>query len=297
MTTPPYQPGPYGQPDPYGQQPGGGYGQYGPRPGDQPQYGGQWDTDRTERFGPSQPQYGPYGQQQYTPEQPPYGVTQQQWPGAGSPYGQPPEPPRKKNTGMIVTLVVVAVLVVAGGGIGIFFATKDKGNNTASGSTTSASQTSDPSTDEGSTTQESTAPTEDPGEATDAQPGDCIKVNVASSTNADIETVDCAAPEAVYKVGTREEDSAGDCPNDQYVQYTEEGQLMLCLQLNVRDGECLEVSVTEDKRADCASPAATHKVVGVFDVDDETQCPDTASEVITYPQPALTICLGSPTTT
>lgn len=298
MTTPPYQPGPYGQPDPYGQQPGGGYGQYGPRPGDQPQYGGQWDNDRTERFGPSQPQYGPYGQQQYTPEQPPYGLAQP-WPGAGSPYGQPPEPPRKKNTGMIVTFVVVAVLVVAGGGIGIYFATKGKGDNTASGSTTSASQTSDPSTDEGSATQESTeeTPTEDPGEATDAQPGDCIKVNVASSTNADIETVDCATPEAVYKVGTREEDSAGDCPNDQYVQYTEEGQLMLCLQLNVRDGECLEVSVTEDKRADCASPAATHKVVGVFDVDDETQCPDTASEVITYPQPALTICLGSPTAT
>jgi hypothetical protein len=294
MTTPPHQPGPYGQPnqDPYGQQSGGGYGQYGPRPPEQPQYGGDWAADRpTQQFGPG----GGQGQtQQFGQPQP-----QQQWPGA--PYGgggyQPPEPPKKK-TGMIVAIVAIAVLVIAGAGVGIYFLNKDKDtSNTASDTTTTPQDTTEPSEDEGGgeSTTETETTTEDPGDAIDAQPGDCIKVNVASETDADVETVDCATPEAVYKVATREETDTGSCPNDQYVQYTEEGQLLLCLQLNVRDGECLEVTETEDKRADCASPTATHRVVGVFDgVDDETQCSAEATEVITYPQPPLTVCLVTP---
>lgn len=318
MTTPPYQPGPYGQPnqDPWGQQSGGGYGQYGPRqpeqPG-QPQYGGQWGTEQTQQLGPN-PQGGPtqqfgpgqagpaqqdgptqqFGQQSFG-QQPQFGQPQQ-WPGAGGPqYGggfQPPEPPKKK-TGMIVAIVVVAVLVLAGAGVGIYLATKDNGSNTAGGETTTEQTTE--SSGEETTTEEETTTTEESGDAIDAQPGDCIKVNVASSTNADIETVDCSTPEAVYRVATREEDSTGSCPNDQYVSYTEEGQLLLCLQLNVRDGECLEITDTEDKRADCAAPEASHRVVKVFEgVDDETQCDDSTTEVLTYPQPPLTICLVSP---
>jgi hypothetical protein len=308
MTQPPYPPGPYGQPsqDPWAQQSGGGYGQYGqPRPQgqpqQQPQYGGQWGTDQTQQFGQGQQQYGQgqYGQeQQYAQGQ--YGQTQQ----FGSPYGQygggfPPEPP-KNRTGMIVSIVVIAVLLLGGAGVGIFLATKDDGDNTAGGATTSstASDTSDTSSpDDESTTEDEETTTEDQGggQAIDAQPGDCIKVNVASAADADIETIDCSSEDAIYRIGTREEDSAATCPNEQYVQYTEEGRLLLCLQLNVTDGECLEVNDQVDKRADCSTPAATHRVINVFDgVDDETRCGDEASEVITYPQPPLTICLVSP---
>ncbi len=287
MTTPPYQPGPYGQTkDPYGQ---GGYGQQ--RPQQQQQYGQPQSgapyggaNDQTQAFGPA-PQY-------------PYGATQQ-WPGAGG-YGgmtPPPEPP-KKNTGMVVAIVTIAVLVLAGAGIGLYVLNKDGGDNTAGGGTsTSASDKTDSSsseeTSDETTTEETTA---DPGEAIDAQPGDCIKVNIASSTNADVETVDCSTPEAIYRVATREETDTGSCPNDQYVSYTEEGQLLLCLQLNVSKGDCLEVTDTEDKRAECTAPGVTHEVVDVLDgVDDETQCSDATTEVITYPQPPLTICLGTPT--
>jgi hypothetical protein len=322
MTTPPYQPGPYGQPnqDPWGQQSGGGHGQYGPRqpeqPG-QPQFGGQWGTEQTQQItpnpqgGPTQ-QFGPGQQaaaqqagptQQFGPaqqfgQQPQFGQTQQ-WPGAGGPqFGggfQPPEPPPQKKTGMIVAIVVVAVLVIAGAGVGIYLATKDNGTNNAGGETTTSETTTDSSGEETTSEEETTTTEEGGGDAVDAQPGDCIKVNVASSTNADIETIDCSTPEAVYKVATREENSTGSCPNDQYVSYTEEGQLLLCLQLNVRDGECLQITDTEDKRADCAAPEATHRVVKVLDgVDDETQCDDATTEVITYPQPPLTICLASP---
>jgi hypothetical protein len=286
MTTPPYQPGPYGQPnDPYGQ---GGYGQQ--RPPQQPQYG--------------QPQYGgPYGgandqtQAFGTTPQYPYGGAQQ-WPGGG--MTPPPEPP-KNNTGMVVAIVAIALLVIAGAGAGLYFFNKDGGNNTAGSETsTSASDKTDSSSDEtagadttGETPAEETEA--EPGEAIDAQPGDCIKVNVASATNADVETIDCSTPEAIYKVATREETDTGSCPNDQYVTYTEEGQLLLCLQLNVKQGDCLEVGDV-DKRTDCAAPGVTHKVVYLLDgVDDENQCSDATTEVITYPRPPLTICLGSPT--
>ena len=289
MTTPPYQPGPYGQPnDPYGQ---GGYGQQRPprQPQyGQPQYGGPYAgaNDQTQRFGNTQ--------------QSPYGVTQQ-WPGAGG-YGgmtPPPEPPRK-NTGMIVAIGAIAVLVLGGSGVGLYLVSKDDGgdNTDGGGTSTSASEPGSSSSAE-ETADDETATDETavaPGEAIDAQPGDCIKVNVASATNADVETVDCSIPEAIYKVATREETDTESCPNDQYVSYTEEGQLLLCMQLNVKEGECLEVSGAADKRTDCAAPGATHQVVGVLDgVDDETQCADTTTEVITYPRPPLTICLGSPT--
>ncbi|TDV41861.1 LppU/SCO3897 family protein [Actinophytocola oryzae] len=304
MTTPPHQPGPYGQPnqEPWGPQSGGGYGQYGqPRPPEQPQYGGQWGNDQTQQLGP-QPPLPPPGQQQYGGQYgqtPQYGATQQF--GQQPQYGQfgggfPPEPPRRQ-TGKIIAIVVVALLVLGGAGFGIYLATKGDDNNTAGGGTTTSSTPDKTSTSDEETTTEEDTTTADPGggDAVDAQPGDCIKVNVASSTDADIETVDCSTPEAIYKVATREETSTGDCPNDQYVSYTEEGTLLLCLQLNVKEGDCLEVSDSEDKRAECTAPTATHRVVGVFDgVDDETKCGDEATEVITYPQPPLTICLVAP---
>ena len=292
MTTPPYQPGPYGQPgqNPYGQ---GGYGQQGPPQQPQygqPQYGGQYGgaNDQTQQFGGAQ--QNPYGGQ--------YGATQQ-WPGAGGFGGQtPPEPP-KKNTGVVVAIVVIALLVLGGAGVGLYLATKgDDGNNSAGGGTSTPVSGTTGSTGQESATEDETTTEEtaDPGEAIDAQPGDCIRVNVASATNADVETVDCSLPEAIYKVATREETDKETCPNDQYVSYTEEGQLLLCLQLNVTKGDCLAVTDAEDTRAECTSPDATYEVVDVLDgVDDETRCPDATTDVITYPQPPLTICLGSPT--
>ncbi|MFJ3924037.1 hypothetical protein [Streptomyces sp. NPDC090022] len=101
------QPGPYGgqqpqQPGPYGQQPGP-YGQPAPQPG----YGY-----------PQQPPPPPgYPQQPGVPPQQGYGYPQQPGmpPHAQPPYGAAPQPPKKK-TGLIVTGVVVAIAVIAGGG-------------------------------------------------------------------------------------------------------------------------------------------------------------------------------------
>ena len=287
MTTPPYQPGPYGpNQDPYGQQPGG-YGQYG-----QPQQPGQFGQGQ----GPGQGQYGQgqFGGQQYDPG--PYGGgATQQWPGAGGGYGGlPPQPPKKK--GPVVAIVLIAVLLIAGAGVGIYFLTKDNGGTDTAGkeTTTSSSDKTGTSTSEEETTTTTEETTEESGDAIDAQPGDCIKVNDASATNADVETVDCSTDEAIYRVATREEIDTETCPSDAYVTYTEENRLLLCLQLNTSVGDCLQVTDTDDKRVECTSPDATYKVLDVQDgVDDETQCGDDTTDVITYPQPPLTICLGA----
>ena len=115
MSYPPQQPGPYGQ-DPYGQQP---YGQ--PQYGQQP-YGQQ-------PYGQQPPPPGqPYGQQPPPPGQP-YGQQPPPWggPPPGFSAGPPPKPPR---TGLIATLIIVGILVLGGGGAGIYFLTKgdDKGS-------------------------------------------------------------------------------------------------------------------------------------------------------------------------
>ncbi|MCX5397013.1 hypothetical protein [Streptomyces sp. NBC_00102] len=120
------QPGPYGQqPNPYGQppqggQPGYGYPQQAPQgvPPQQPPappaqgYGypqGQQPGPYGQQPGPYGQQPNPYGQQ---PPTPPYGG-QPAYP--GQPGVPPFQQPKKKRTGLIVTAVVVALAVVAGG--------------------------------------------------------------------------------------------------------------------------------------------------------------------------------------
>lgn len=106
----------YGQQPPYGPPPGGpGYGQQPPY-GQQPGYGQQPYGAPAPGYGPQQP-YGqqPYGQQ-------PYG----QQPG----YGAPVPPPKKSNTGLIVGIAVLAVVVLGVLLGGAYVLTRPKGDDT-----------------------------------------------------------------------------------------------------------------------------------------------------------------------
>lgn len=74
-------------------------------------------------YGPQQPdpyQQGPYGQQ------PPWAVGPQ----GGFPMGPPPKQPR---TGLITSLIIVAILVVGGGGIGLYLLLNKEDQNNGSG--------------------------------------------------------------------------------------------------------------------------------------------------------------------
>jgi hypothetical protein len=186
-----------------------------------------------------------------------------------------------------MVVVLVALLVLAGAGTAVFLMAGDGkagGKDTATGPETTAPKpagTSAPDPAGGAT-----------GEAIDAKVGDCVKVNDASATEADIETIDCAQPAAVYKIGVREEDSGGQCPSPNYVSYTEEGVLLLCMTLNAHKGECFHETDEQDTRVGCDSPDASYKVGDIVEgTADANRCGTAdAANALTYPKPPLTIC-------
>jgi hypothetical protein len=176
MTYPPQggQPDPYGQQNPpYGQQ--GPPGQYGQQPpGQYGQYGQQPQTGPQPQMGP--PQAGP---------QPPYGQTAQFGDpyGQQQPYGQPGfqggEPPKSKR-GMVIAIIVIAVLVLGGGGVAVWQLTKGDDNPNASDNT---SQTTEPPSDAPPTSEDS--PSDEPPSETGSPSGDTSAVQTVAQEYAD----------------------------------------------------------------------------------------------------------------
>ncbi|MCG8916740.1 hypothetical protein L6E12_13155 [Actinokineospora sp. PR83] len=291
----PGQPGPQGQP-PHGQGPGtppGGQPQYGQAPGTppggQPQYGPGTPPGGQPQYGQApgtppggQPQYGqaPGGQPQYGPGTPPGGQPQYgQVPGTppqGVPGQQPPPPfgqqpvqvdamppgppptPPKKSKGRLIGLAIVAVVVVVIGILAVVNLTKSPAS---------------------------------------ADAGDCIKVNNASTTDADVEKIDCGSAEAVLQVAKKLDSASAKCPEGNYQQYTSEGRgsdFSLCLMLNAKKGECFNDldSVAKARKVDCAG-AQTEVLDVVEGKSDQEACagaPNTNNGRL-YTEPARVICL------
>jgi hypothetical protein len=76
---------------------------------------------------------GPYGQQPPDPFQ--QGPYQQQPPWAVGPQGGFPmgPPPKQPKTGLITSLIIVAILVVGGGGVGLYFLLNKEDRNDGTG--------------------------------------------------------------------------------------------------------------------------------------------------------------------
>ncbi|MFC4854288.1 LppU/SCO3897 family protein [Actinophytocola glycyrrhizae] len=247
--------------------PQGPQGPYGP-PQDQP-YGQR--PPGGQPFGaPPPPQGQPYGGP--PPQGQPFGgPAPQGLAGPGGPGGPgtppggygtpPPPPPAKKNTGTSIKIVLGVVVLAA---VGVFAFIR-WGTSPAS-----------------------------------SEVGDCIKVNNASSVNADVEKIDCNDPAAAYKVAATFDDSSASCPdeaNSNYVSYTEAGRggLKLCLTLNAKEGECF-VRGDSDERVDCGDPKATFKVIKILTgTTDPSGCPEETTDGHIYAEPATVQCFGEPT--
>lgn len=127
--------------------------------------------------------------------------------------------------------------------------------------------------------------------------GDCIKV--IDTASADVEKVDCNDPDAAYKVAFTSDDSGSKCPdNDKsnYVSYTEtgKGDLLLCLTLNAKEGECY-IKGNADKKVACTDPKATFKVTKILTgTTDPTGCPEGTVDGYVYAEPKLVQCFGDP---
>jgi hypothetical protein len=130
-----------------------------------------------------------------------------------------------------------------------------------------------------------------------AEVGDCIKVN--DIANADIEKVDCASEDALYKVAKTDDDPNASCPTSAYVAYSETGrnELLLCLALNADVGDCYQATQQVHKKVDCTSPDAMFEVTDVFEgKEDPAQCGEAEQDALVYPEPPLTICRVAPKT-
>lgn len=263
MSSPNYPPpgGPQG-PGPYGPPQGQPYGQGQPQtpPGGQP-YGAPPPPPGGAPYGGPPPQGQPFGG--------PGGPGGPAGPGGAPPAAYPPPPPpapvgKPNKTGLFIKIgIAVVVLGVIG-----FLAIKNWGTSASS-----------------------------------ANVGDCIKVNSASISNADVNKVDCNDAAATYKVGATSDNASGKCPGGDesaYVAYTETGgrgsDLLLCLILNAKVGECYEQGTQVDTKVDCGASKASFKVTKLLDSTDESGCPEDSIAAYTYPEPkpGLVQCLGDP---
>lgn len=196
---------------------------------------------------------------QQPPPRPPYGQV---------PYGYtpvPPTPPKRKGPWIVAAVAIAVVL-----GVLVFVVVNNKHEWLHSGDR--------PST---------------------AGAGDCIKVNSASTTAADVEKVDCASPDAVYKVGTKEDGDHAMCPSDSYDLYTQSDRVSsgftLCLMLNAGEGDCfshLSATGTTAKVACSAADAEARTDKVVNGQAAASACPADTALVLVYPEPGETICLN-----
>ncbi len=181
---------------------------------------------------------------------------------------------------------MITLLVLAGAGIGIYLLTKDRGSAPAAADESTTSTAPE--------TAETTGSTEP---AAAPEPGVCVEDRSRSANDAEIRSVPCDAPEAVYKVATTLPEVDADCPGSDYTLYYEEGAggFTMCLMLNAKEGDCfinlddINANVT---RGDCAQ--GEFKVIKVVEGEaSESACPveDTVVPQV-YPEPPpSTVCL------
>lgn len=127
-----------------------------------------------------------------------------------------------------------------------------------------------------------------------AEEGDCVKV--ISTSDAEAGTVECSAPEAIYKVAKKLGSAASRCPEGDYTEWTggkRTDTVKLCLMLNAKEGDCFTTTTSggneSDDRVACSS--ADFKVVKVVPGKaDKAACAE-GDLAATYSQPATTLCL------
>jgi hypothetical protein len=139
--------------------------------------------------------------------------------------------------------------------------------------------------------------------AASAEVGDCIKVNEASISSADVEKVECTDPAAAYRVGATFDAASDSCPDKDtsgYVSYTQTSNrgdgLLLCLILNAKEGDCYKQGTSVDTKVECTSSEATFQVSKLVDSADEAACPEGTAGTYVYPEPkpGLVQCLVEP---
>ncbi|SDI05964.1 hypothetical protein SAMN05192558_101818 [Actinokineospora alba] len=145
-------------------------------------------------YPPQQP--GPYGPQGPYGQQPDPFAGQTAYQGLGG-YPGGGEPPAPKNTGKIVAIVAIAVLVLGGGGAAAYFLTKGDDKPSTAAPASSESSKPEPSESDKPKPTKSTKPGTDTGNA--ASPEDIVTAYIAAYEKKDFSTVTAEACEPYKK--------------------------------------------------------------------------------------------------
>ncbi len=129
-----------------------------------------------------------------------------------------------------------------------------------------------------------------------AEVGDCVSVSAESDNRAEVDTLDCSADQASYKVGKVLDATDATCPEDGlYTEIVPAGGAgdgyKLCLLPNMAEGSCYKAADGSGfVKTDCTGPD-TFKVTKVIQGSADLEaCPDGAG--MAYPEPAVTFCLA-----
>lgn len=130
-------------------------------------------------------------------------------------------------------------------------------------------------------------------DAEKVQVGQCVKLS-GTSHDPKFNITSCDSMDANYKVVDNKDGST--CPDDADASAWQTGKYSyhLCLQMNVKQGDCLHDGLNYHTKVGCGSSDADYKVTGVLTgATDDTGCSDDTKKFAKYTKPeAMVVCLG-----
>jgi hypothetical protein len=135
-----------------------------------------------------------------------------------------------------------------------------------------------------------------------ANPGECIKINSVSATDASVQKIDCGARDAAFKVARNLDGGSSACPSGDYVEYSETGRrrsngFKLCLMLNAAVGDCFKeegsLIAAKTSKVTCGADASFKVSKVKVGSSDGSLCEAGETEEL-YSDPATTMCLVKP---
>lgn len=130
-------------------------------------------------------------------------------------------------------------------------------------------------------------------DAEKVQVGQCVKLS-GTSHDPKFNITSCDSMDANYKVVDNKDGST--CPDDADASAWQTGKYSyhLCLQMNVKQGDCLHDGLDYHTKVGCGSSDADYKVTGVLaGASDDSGCSDDTKKFAKYTKPdAMVVCLG-----
>ncbi|WP_158848409.1 LppU/SCO3897 family protein [Saccharothrix deserti] len=129
-----------------------------------------------------------------------------------------------------------------------------------------------------------------------AEVGDCVSVTAETDNRAEVDTHDCSADKASFKVGKVLDATDATCPEEGlYTEIAPAGSVgdgyKLCLLPNMAEGACYKPDEgTGFVKTECTGPETIKVTKVVQGSTDLEACPDGAG--MSYPEPPVTYCLA-----